>query len=170
MYRGREFRVCDQKLNGKFATLRYSSFWNLYLSVERNLGLTSRANCLRSSIAPFRSFSLYPVHFSISLFHALIFLKLLALKMNAAAAISEVLCFKKKASRRDISARYWAKKNICSSEAVFDSLRYRWRKRRSEGTKKLKSRDVRMSNSSWRTSSFVNLFSETLSRSFSSGG
>jgi hypothetical protein len=31
---------------------------------------------------------------------------------------------------------------------VFDSLRYRCRKRRSDGTKKLKSRDVRMSNSS----------------------
>jgi len=55
----------------------------------------------------------------------LIFLKLLALRMKAAAATSEVLCFRKKASRREISARYWAKKKICSSEAVFESFRKR---------------------------------------------
>ncbi len=48
----------DQKLKGKFATFRYSSFWNLYLSVDRNLGLTSSANCFKSSMALFRSFSL----------------------------------------------------------------------------------------------------------------
>ena len=169
MYRWREFRGCDQKLKGKFATLRYSSVRNFYLTVERNLGFTSSANCLRSSIASFKSFSLYPVHFSISQFQPLIYLKLLELKIKAAAATCEVLCFKKKASRSEISAKYWAKKNIFWSEAVFDNLRYRWRKWRSDGTKKLKSRDVRISSSSYRTSSLVNLFSDTLSRSFNTG-
>lgn len=43
-------------------------------------------------------------------------------------------------------------------------------KRRREGTKKLKSRVVKMSNSNYSTSSLVNLFSDTLSKSFSSGG
>jgi hypothetical protein len=32
--------------------------------------------------------------------------------MKEAAAISDYLCFSKKASRRDISHRYWAKKKI----------------------------------------------------------
>lgn len=100
------------KLKAIEATPMYSGFWNLYLSVERNLGLTSMANCLTSSMASFRSFSLYPVHFSISEFHALIFLMALVARMKAAAAISEGLCFKRKASKREISHRYCAKKKI----------------------------------------------------------
>jgi hypothetical protein len=98
--------AAGQNSNGIEATLRYSSFPNLYLSVERNLGLTSRANCFRSSIWAFRSFSLYPVHFSISAFHALIFLMLLAERMKAAAASCEGLCFRKKASSSEISRMY----------------------------------------------------------------
>lgn len=54
----------------------------------------------------FKSFSLYVVHFSISLFHALIFLMLFALRMKEAAANSEALCLRKKASRSEISHRY----------------------------------------------------------------
>jgi hypothetical protein len=49
---------------------------------------------------------LYLVHFSISLFQPFIFLMFLALKMKAAAAIYEGLCFKKNASSREISQRY----------------------------------------------------------------
>ena len=100
------------KLKAIEATPMYSGFWNLYLSVERNLGLTSMANCLTSSMASFRSFSLYPVHFSISEFHALIFLMAVVARMKAAAALSEGLCFKRKASKREISHRYCAKKKI----------------------------------------------------------
>ena len=100
------------KLKEIEATPMYSGFWNLYLSVERNLGLTSMANCLTSSMASFRSFSLYPVHFSISEFHALIFLMALVARMKAAAAISDGLCFKRKASKREISHKYCAKKKI----------------------------------------------------------
>jgi hypothetical protein len=47
----------------------------------------------------------------------------LALRMKEAAAIFELECFNKKESRREISLRYWAKKKIWSSEAVFESLR-----------------------------------------------
>jgi hypothetical protein len=36
----------------------------------------------------------------------------LALKIKEAAAIFELECFNKKESRREISLRYWAKKNI----------------------------------------------------------
>ena len=107
-----DFQFHHWKLKAIEATLMYSGFWNLYLSVERNLGLTSMANCLTSSMASFRSFSLYPVHFSISEFHALIFLMALVERMKAAAAISDGLCFKRKASRREISQRYCAKKKI----------------------------------------------------------
>jgi hypothetical protein len=42
----------------------------------------------------------------------LIFLMALVERMNAAAAISDGLCFKRKASRREISQRYCAKKKI----------------------------------------------------------
>ena len=101
-----------QKLNAIDATLRYSCFWNLYFNVERNLGLTSHANCLTSSMASFRSFSLYPVHFSISKFHALIFLMAFALSTKEAAASLELECFSRKESRREISQRYCAKKKI----------------------------------------------------------
>jgi hypothetical protein len=107
-----DFHFHHWKLKAIEATLMYSGFWNLYLSVERNLGLTSMANYLTSSMASFRSFSLYPVHFSISEFHALIFLMALVERMKAAAAISDGLCFKRKASRREISQRYCAKKKI----------------------------------------------------------
>jgi hypothetical protein len=42
----------------------------------------------------------------------LIFLMALVARMKAAAAISEGLCFKRKASKREISHRYCAKKKI----------------------------------------------------------
>jgi len=135
-------------------TFKYSGLENLYFKVAMNLGFTSKANCFRSSITVFKSSSLYLVHFSISAFHPLTFLLFLALKMNAAAAICEGVCFKKKASRRDISQRYWAKKNTWSSFAVFESFLYLYRNLYAEGEKKLNSRVDRISNSIAKTSSF----------------
>lgn len=90
--------------------------------------------------------------------------------MKAAAANSDVLCFKKNASRREISARYWEKKKIWSSEDKFDSFLYLYRNLNRDGAKKLNSRVLRISSSSFKTSSLVNLFSDTFSRSFKSGG
>lgn len=93
-------------MKGIFATSKYSGLENLYLRVYKNLGFTSYANYFTSSIANFKSSSLYPVHFSISLFQALILLIALADKMRAEAANSDYLYFSKEASNSDISLIY----------------------------------------------------------------
>ena len=93
-----------------FATSLYSYFENLYLSVVKNLGLTSRANDRTSSTMGAKNFSSIPVTFSISLFHALIFFRFLVDRMRAAAAISDGKYFRREASSRAISWMYWAKK------------------------------------------------------------
>lgn len=95
-----------QNLKGIFATSKYSVFENLYLRVDKNLGLTSYANDFRSSVTSFRSSSLYPVFFSISLFQALILFIAFADRISAAAANSEVLYFSRDASNSAISQRY----------------------------------------------------------------
>jgi hypothetical protein len=79
---------------------------NLYLRVEINLGLISRAKHLISSTVSLKSFSEYPVNFSISLFQQLIFFNYFADKIRAAAANYDGLNLRRVASRRAISYKY----------------------------------------------------------------
>ena len=67
-----------QNLNWCLATWRYSGLENLYFKVDMNLGLISIAKLLISSVASFKSLSVYPENFSISLFQQFIFLSCLA--------------------------------------------------------------------------------------------
>lgn len=92
-----------QNLKAMFATSRYSAFENLYLSVVKNLGLTSSANDRTSSTIGARYFSSMLVIFSISLFQQLTFLRFFVDSMRLAAAISDGLYFKSEASSREIS-------------------------------------------------------------------
>ena len=110
-------------MNGRLATSLYSVLENLYLSVVKNLGLTSTMNPFTSSTIGCRCSSVYYVARTISLFQTLIFLMLLAARIRVAAASSLPLYLRRDESKRAISIKYWAKKNTFSSEAtVVESL------------------------------------------------
>mmetsp|Transcript_23342 Transcript_23342/g.17768 ORF Transcript_23342/g.17768 Transcript_23342/m.17768 type:complete len:92 (+) Transcript_23342:263-538(+) len=91
--------------------------------------------------------------------------------MRAAAASSDCLYLRREESSRAISLMYYAKKKICSSYWVIDEIfLYRSRNRSEEGNIKLNSSVLRILVSIYNTSVRVNLFSDIVSKSFSSGG
>lgn len=63
----------SQNWNWSLATSMYSGFENLYLRVEMNLGLISKANDFTSSTTSLRSASVYPENYFISFVQQLIF-------------------------------------------------------------------------------------------------
>lgn len=91
------------------ATSLYSCLENLYFSVVRNFGFTSRAKLLTSSTMGCRCSSVYPEAYSISRFQMWIFLMHLEARIRAAAAISDGLYCRSEASRRAISCKYCAR-------------------------------------------------------------
>ena len=135
-----------------------------------NLGLISTANYLTSLTHSARSCSLYPVNFSISLFHTFIFFNYLAANIIEAAANYDGLNLKRVASRRDTSCKYYAKKNTSSSFRAWWSLRYLYKNLYALGAVTLKSRVSNISFSIYKTIAFVNLFSLTCKKSFRAGG
>ena len=160
-----------QNFKGISATFQYSYFWNLYLRVVKNLGLTSRAKPETSLTTFSRCAAVYSDTYSICLCQKVPgFLRHLAERMIEAAAISLGLNWSREASRSEISIRYCAKKKSCRSCAWLHSLKQRSRKRYADGTVTSNSRATSIDISIFKTSLRVNLFSETLSRSFNSGG
>lgn len=90
------FGLWNVNFIGREATSKYYGLLNLYLRVCKNLGLTSCAKSLTSSIAVTKLSNFIPVIFSISLFQIiLLFFVTPAAKIRALAAISEGLYLSK---------------------------------------------------------------------------
>jgi len=98
--------ILHQNLNWCFATYRYSGFENLYFRVEMNFGFISTAKVLISSMQSFKSDSLYPENFSISLFQQFIFFSYFDERISEDAASCDGLNRRSDASSSEISWRY----------------------------------------------------------------
>lgn len=148
----------------------YSAFENLYRKVDMNFGFISNAKDLTSSMASFKSDSLYPVKFTIVSVHPVVFLSQDDDKIIDAAAIQDGRKRRRLASSIATSWIYYAQKNTSLSLYVLESLLYLSRNLYADGAVKMKPSVVKISFSILITYSRLNLFSLIAKKSRKSGG